>query len=590
MENAHRRRQLLIVTIVCFLIIIGKLITLQIINGKRYFRLAEANRIRKIYTPAPRGRILDRHKQPIADSRPAFALSIIPCEMDSQTINNLMRFAQIDDQRIKTWINDVAYLRTPIKIKRNLDLSTVLSIEENSSKLNGVSIEVEPIRVYPSGIAFAHLLGYLSEVKPDELKKDTFYKPWHYVGRLGIEAQYEKYLRGRDGIRYTEIDATGREIGPIKEKREELPQAGYDVQLTIDAELQKLAYQLISKYQRGAVVGIDLNDGGIICLLSYPSFDPEQLTRGISSSEWQKIINNKSSPLINRAISSAYPPGSTIKPILALHALEKNLIDMHTHFSPCNGTFILGNRTFKCLAKHGALSLIDAIAYSCNIYFYQLGLRLGIDNITSFLEKWPINEKTGIDLSGERKGNIPSRAWLDKKYGKNRWTVGVLPNYAVGQGEVLMTPLQLAVIYSAIANNGKYYTPHLIKAIKDGDKDIITYQSQEHYVNFSEKNLKLIQQALKEVVRKGTGYGSYLNEVIVAGKTGTAENPPRPDHAWFVGYAPADNPEVLFCVIVENVGKGGAIAAPIVRELMRKYFAMKYQTSIPTDTHTQTNN
>jgi penicillin-binding protein 2 len=575
MENAHHRKQLLIIIIVCFLVIIIKLFQLQIIGGKRYFRLAEANRIRKIYTPAPRGKVLDRHNIPLADSRPAFAISVIPCEMDSLTIINLMRFAEIDDERIKNWINDVAYLRTPIKVKRNIDMKSVLKLEENSHLLSGVSIEVEPIRVYPNGPAYAHMIGYLSDISPDELKKDTFYKPWHYIGRAGIELQYEKYLRGLDGIRYTEIDAAGRELGPLNEKREILPHAGYDVQLTIDASLQNFAYELMGKYERGAVVGIDLRDGGILCLLSYPGFDPELMTRGISASEWQKLISNKSSPLINRTISSAYPPGSTIKPILALPALEKKLIDEYTRFSSCQGSFTYGNRTYRCLSRHGSLNLFNAIVKSCNVYFYQFGLKLGIDNITSILQTWSIDEKTGIDLAGERNGNIPSRDWLDQRYGKNRWTSGVLPNFAVGQGEILITPLQLALIYGAIANDGVYYTPHLLQTIKDGDKIIELYQGQKKQIPFSEPNLKFIKQALKEVVANGTGGAAYLTDISVAGKTGTAENPPRLDHAWFVGYAPTENPEVVFCVIVENVGKGGAHAAPIVRELIRKYFEQK---------------
>ncbi|MBS4016493.1 MAG: penicillin-binding protein 2 [Candidatus Latescibacteria bacterium] len=575
MAHALHRKQLLIITIICFLVIVIKLFHLQVLGGKRYLRLAEANRIRKIYTPAPRGKILDRHNLPIADSRPAFAISVIPCEMDSLTITNLMRFADIDDERIKNWINDVAYLRTPIKVKRNIDIKSVLKLEENSHLLPGVSVEVEPVRVYPNGSAYAHTIGYLSDVSPDELQNDTFYKPWHYVGRAGIELQYEKYLRGVDGIRYTEIDASGREIGPIKEKREILPSAGYDVQLTIDVQIQNLAYELISKYKRGAVVGIDLSDGGILCLLSYPGFDPELMTRGISATEWQKLISNKSSPLINRTIGSAYPPGSTIKPILALQALEKNLIDAYTRFTPCQGSFVYGNRTYRCLSKHGSLNLSSAIVHSCNIYFYQLGLKLGVDNIASFLQTWHIDDRTGIDLIGERKGNVPSRKYLDNRYGKNRWTTGLLPNFAVGQGEILTTPLQLASIYAAIANNGVYYTPHLLKAVKNGDKVIESYPVQKQQLNISDKNISIIKQALKEAVEKGTGGGAYLGNVTVAGKTGTAENPPNLDHAWFVGYAPAENPQVLFCVIVENVGKGGAIAAPIVRELIRKYFEEK---------------
>lgn len=575
MENKVLCRKLLVVIGLFFLILVTKLFLLQIISGKRYFRLAEANRIRKIYTPAPRGRIFDRNDSIIADSRPAFAISVIPCEMDSQTITNLMSLGQIDDMRIKDWITNSAYLRTPITVKRNIDMTTVLKLEENSQVLPGVSIQIEPIRIYPNGQIFAHLIGYLSIITPAELKSDTFYKPWHYIGRFGIEAQYEKYLRGTDGIRYTEIDVAGREIGPLKEKREILPISGNNVYLTIDNEIQRLAYDLVSRYQRAAVVGIDLNDGGIICLVSYPGFDPEIITQGVSNELWQKLINNKSSPLINRVINCAYPPGSTIKPLIALAGLESNIIEPTTRFAECEGKFTYGNRTFKCWTKHGSLNLTNAIIQSCNSYFYQLGLKIGLDKITSYLMKWGIDEKTAIDLASERRGNIPTREWLDNRYGKNRWTKGILPNLAIGQGEILITPLQLAMIYGAIARDGDYYTPHLLKSIKRGDDVIVEYKPEKKKIAISPQNIKIIKDALLGVVKSGTGGAAYLNNVVVAGKTGTAENPPKPDHAWFVGYAPANNPEVVFCVLVENVGKGGAISAPIVRELMRKYFEIK---------------
>lgn len=574
MENAHFRKQLLIITGIFLLIIVGKLFQLQIIKGKRYFRLAEANRIRKVYTPAPRGKIYDREGKLLADSRPSFAISVIPCEMDSNTINNLTHFANLDQIRIKEWINNVAYQRTPLKVKRNIDMNVVLKLEENSASLRGVSVEVEPIRIYPNGVANAHVIGYLSEISPSEVKTDTYYKPWHYIGRYGIEAEYEKFLRGKDGIRYTEIDASGREIGLIKEKREVLPESGNDVYLTIDAEIQNLAYELVNKYNRAAVVGIEIKTGEIICLVSHPGFNPELITQGISSSEWQKLLADKSSPMMNRAISSTYPPGSTIKPFIALAALESNIVNPQTRFVPCIGTFTYGNRNYKCLAKHGSLNLQDAIVYSCNIYFYQLGLKLGLNQMTSFLINWGFNNKTDIDLSNERRGNVPTQEWLDKRYGKNRWTRGILPNLAIGQGEILVTPLQLATFYAAIAGNGEYYTPHILKAVKNHDQIIKANQPQKKKLSVSAKNIEYIKQALTDAVSEGTGGAAYLGHVEVAGKTGTAENPPRSDHAWFVGYAPSNNPEVVFCVIVENIGKGGQISAPIVRELIRKYFTL----------------
>lgn len=575
MENAGYRKHLLILVILSFLLIIGKLVQLQIVSGKRYFRLAEANRIRKIYTPAPRGRIFSKDSVILADSRPSFAISVIPLEADSQTLINISNFAQIDYPEIKQWFDNIAYLRTPIKVKRNIDMPTVLKVEENSKSLPGVSIEVEPIRTYPNGIASAHILGYLSGITPDEVKEDTFYRPWHFIGRSGIEAEYEKFLRGREGIRYTEIDASGREVGPIPEKREIYPEAGNDVYLTIDAQIQTLAHELVSKYKKAAVVGLDLHDGGIICLVSQPSFDPEKISQGIESNEWENLIKDKASPLLNRATFCSYPPGSTFKPFVALAGLESNTIDQWSRFEPCLGSFTYGNRTFKCWSKHGSLSLHDAIVYSCNVYFYQLGLKIGLNKLSSYLQRWGIDQKTGVDLLPEKKGNMPTQQWLDEKYGKNKWTKGILPNLGIGQGEILATPLQLAVMYAAIAKDGEYYTPHLLHQIKNGNQIIKTYAPEKKTIQISPENIKIIKDALVDVVKFGTGGAAQVSGVTVAGKTGTAQNPPNPDHAWFAGYAPAENPEIVFCVIVENAGKGSSIAAPIVGELMSKYFELK---------------
>ncbi len=575
MNNTVQRKQILIVLIILFLIIIFRLFQIQILSGKRYFRLAEANRIRKVYTPAPRGRIYDKNNKIIADSRPSFAISVIPLEADSQTIINLSNFAQIDYEGIRQWFNNIAYWRTPIKVKRNIDMPTVLKIEENSKSLPGVSIEIEPIRTYPNGSAFAHVVGYLSGITPEEMKSDTYYRPWHYIGRNGIESQYEKFLRGKEGIRYSEIDAAGREIGPIAEKREVYPQAGNDIYLTIDTDIQNLAYELVSQYQRAAVVGLDVRDGSVICLVSYPGYDPEQISRGISADQWQKLVKDKSSPFLNRATLCTYAPGSTIKPLIALAGLESNTIDKFARFNPCLGSFVYGNRTFKCLSKHFSLDLTDAIIYSCNVYFYQLGLRIGLNKLSSYLLQWGFNDKTDIDLLSDKKGNVPTEQWLDDKYGKNKWTRGVVPNLAIGQGEILVTPLRLAMIYSAIANQGEFYTPHLLKMIKDRDRVIQEHKPIKHKIPISQDNIKTVKDALFGVVEKGTGWAAQVYGVKIAGKTGTAENPPNPDHAWFVGYAPADNPEIVFCVIVENVGKGGVIAAPIVQQLMSKYFELK---------------
>jgi penicillin-binding protein 2 len=454
----------------------------------------------------------------------------------------------------------------------------VAKIEENSAQLPGVLVEVEPLRYYPFADTYSHVLGYIDEIREDELKKDSSYNPSNCIGRSGVEAQYEKYLRGYDGMKFIEIDSRGREIGPIYEKKPIPAQAGSDLYLTLDASLQKYAYQLLKDYNQAAIVGINLSDGGIICLVSKPSFDPNILLGPLPAEEWNNLVNDRAKPFFNRATMSGYPPGSAFKPCVALAGLETGLLSKSTFFHSCNGKFPFGNRIFKCWSSHGQLNLIDAITQSCNIYFYQAGLKLGLDVLTQTAQKCGFGNLTGIDIPEEKKGLVPTRNYLDQRYGKNRWSKGILLNLGIGQGELLVTPLQLANFYAKIAGDGEFFIPHLFKEVVVKGKTVITNPGQKQHIPILSQSFNTVKEALFYAVKRGTGAAAKVEEVVIAGKTGTAQNPFGEDHAWFVGYAGNPTPKVLFSIIVENAGKGGAVSAPIARELFRRYFQLTEST------------
>lgn len=553
-------------------VLVIRLAILQIALGARYARLSDRNRIRQVVRPAPRGRIFDRKGRIVADSRPSFTAVVTPTETDSATIVKLAAALSLPADWLLNRLKPVAAWSTPVPVKRNLSFEEVALLLENSFRLAGVSVRTEPLRSYPLGPAGAHLIGYVAEPTAEELRQDTSVKNIGHIGRTGIEAQYEKILRGRSGIEFVEVDARGREIGPLKEKRPEPAIPGQDLYLTIDSELQQLAWQLTEGYDRAAVVMLEVKTGAVLCLVSRPAFDPEMFLGRISTADWQKLSDNPSRPFLNRAVAAGYPPGSTMKPIVALAGLSRRVIDRNSRFQPCNGSLRYGNRTFRCWGVHGSTDLVEALAFSCNVYFYQLGQRIGLDNLTAFARSVAMGSLTGIDIPGERAGNIPTRQWLDKRYGRNRWGAGSLLNFSIGQGEVLATPLQMAWLYAAIANNGVSCRPHIVDHSQQSGQTSWQSRPETNPLPLSEKSLAVVRLGLDRVVEYGTGSAARSAELSLSGKTGTAQAPPLADHAWFVGYAPSDDPEVAFAVLVENAGHGGSVAAPIARQLVHHWF------------------
>ncbi len=516
--------------------------------------------------------MLDRHGRVIAETRPSFTCTVVPTELADSTLQLLAELLEMPEQELQRRIRPVAAYASPVKVKRDLSPAEVCRIEENNFRLPGVHLRIDPVRSYPSGEAYGHVLGHLGEASDEDLHRDTTLRPLDLVGRSGIEAQYERLLRGHDGYEYVEVDVRGQEVRPLREKRPVPAVPGKELHLTLDDRIQQLAAQLTASYERAAVVGLAVRTGEVICLFSRPTFNPSIFIGPVDTASWHRLTSNRSKPFFNRAISSGYPPGSTMKPVVALGALRRGVIGPATVLEPCRGAYRYGNRTFKCWSSHGAVNLVEALAVSCNNYFYQIGLKLGLDSLTGFAAEVGLGRTTGIDLPGERTGNIPTRTWLDRRYGKNRWGAGSVINLAIGQGELLVTPLQLAVLYAAIANNGIACRPHVLDHVDSAG--IVVYRTPVETTRLpvSPAHLAVVRAGLNRVVEYGTAAAARLKEVAIAGKTGTAQNPPRPDHAWFVGYAPADDPQIVFSVLVENAGHGGSVAAPIAARLIRAWF------------------
>ncbi|MFO7637778.1 MAG: penicillin-binding protein 2 [bacterium] len=554
------------------MVLVVRLVQLQVVQGARYARLSDHNRIRRIVLPAPRGRILDRNGVVLADTRPSFTASVIPTEMSDSTLAVLARLLEQPQDDLAQLVSPVASMSSPVVVRRNLSREQLYRLEENRFRLTGVRTSIDPVRNYPEGNLGCHVLGHIGEVSAEDLARDTSYRPLDFIGRDGIERLYESALRGRDGHEYLEVDARGQEIAPLAEKRRVEPQSGSDLHLTLDSRLQRECDKLMGNHARGAAVVLDVRTGEVLCLCSRPGYDPGMFTGPIPKYRWDSLVGSDAKPFFNRALGAAYPPGSILKPFVALAALEMNRVTATRRFAPCHGSYRYGNRDFRCSSRHGSLGLVDAIAHSCNVYFYQLGLELGLDSLVSFVGEYPFGKPTGIDLPNEVAGSIPDRAWLDHRYGQNRWGHGVLLNFAIGQGEILTTPLQMALAFAALSRDGRYPQPFVVARIDSAGRTPYRARARYEQVRGNPENLRLVRRGLERVVEHGTARAARAEEIAIAGKTGTAQAAGGADHAWFVCYAPADNPEIAVAVIVEHGGHGGAVAAPIARQLVRRWY------------------
>lgn len=585
-----------------FFLILISLWYLQVIKGSEYRRMSSNNCIRIRENPANRGMILDHKGRILAHNRPSFEVYLVPedLKVNPEVLAKVGEILNMDQNEIKERLQTLKK-RTPfkpVKIKSDIDWNELALLECNRVHLPGLLVDVRPRRAYDYGQLASHLIGYLGEIDENELKqsKGASYRMGSLVGKYGVEYRWESDLKGVDGGRQIEVDALGREIRYLRSVE---PFPGKNLILTIDFDVQKVAEEAFQD-KNGALIAMDPKSGRILAMVSKPSFDPDLFARNISPEEWKSLMENPHHLLQNRGIQGQYPPGSVFKIITAIAGLESGVITPNTQMT-CRGVYPYGNRDFRCYKKegHGTINLRQAIVESCDIYFYQVGLKVGVDKIAHYANEFGLGRPTGITLPHEKSGNVPSTSWKKKHLGAP-WYSGETLSLAVGQGYINTTPLQLLLLISAIANGGKLYLPQVVERVEDIYGNILRdYPPVEvGQANISEKTLHFIQEALMGAVNDphGTGWACVLKDTKVAGKTGTAQvikmaqdfkkgdmdRMPLKfrDHAWFVAYAPFEDPAISVAVLVEHGGYGGAVAAPIAKKVIEKYLSLETPSPI----------
>ncbi len=585
-----------ILTIFSFLCLWMRVWYLQILKGQHFQELSENNRVRMVSLPADRGTIKDRNGETLVSIRPSFNLYVTPEDATSlsETLAWLREIIDFDKEQVSQKIKESRSFKQ-VLIKRDIERKTVAIVEENKMRLPGIEIKVEPLRNYVHGKLASHVLGYLGEISRDKLESlnDPSYGQGDFIGKTGLEIIYETLLRGKKGYKEVEVDVSGREF---KTLRKLPPKSGNTLILTLDLRVQKILEELMTGTPEdpisGSVVMMKVHTGEIIAIASEPSFDANLFAAGISRKNWKNLTQDKLHPLQHRAISGQYPPGSTYKIVTALAGLEEKIITPETTVY-CPGYFRLGRGRYRCWKRggHGSMNLHKALVQSCDVYFYTLGNKLGIDKIYEYARELGLGDYTGIQLMGEKRGLIPSTQWKLKNR-KKAWLLGETISASIGQGYNLVTPLQQARLMATVANGGVSLKPFLVKKIIDPDGKLIKefHADVQHKAHIKRENMELVRQALLGVVNepRGTGRRSRLKDIKVAGKTGTAqvvklkvtedikkgEKIPYQfrDHAWFIAFAPYEKPEVAISVLVEHGGHGGAAAAPVAKKLLEAYF------------------
>jgi len=604
-EPAKFRRKFNIVVwlVSCaFLILTGKLWYLQVIKGDQLRQRSENNRIRVQEVKPLRGLVMDRNGVILVDNQPSFDVSIIPEDAkDVSAITDRLRV--LYDRRGVASFKDVPPVKgrkpfVPVKLDRHIGRDKLAVVETNSLNLPGIVVDVVPVRKYNFGAMLAHVLGYVGEISSAELKKGPYrsYRSDDIVGKYGIEKNLDLYLKGVSGGEQAEVNVAGRKLrilGGVE------PVPGYNVMLTVDSAIQKICWDAFTE-KAGTAIVMDPRDGSVLAMMSKPSFDPALFNRGISEIDWKCLISDPLCPLQHRAVAGQYPPGSTYKLIVAAAALGEGVVTPRTKIN-CTGKYTLGDRTYRCWKKggHGVVDLNRALVESCDVYFYHLGEMLGVDTLASYSRKFGFGVKTGIPLPGEKGGLVPTKRWKKEKL-KESWQKGETISLSIGQGFLLVTPLQLIRAYCALANGGTVYRPRLLNRIESVRGEVVREFGPEKESNIpvSPANLEILRKGLWGAVNDlhGTGKACMREEKDVCGKTGTAQVIGMPeededpheekvpykvrDHALFVCFAPCNDPEIVVLVIVEHGGHGGSVAAPIARKIIDGYFAGKKDETV----------
>lgn len=596
--NMLKRRAMVAVGVVILflLIIISRFWYLQINLGEHYRDLAENNRVRIRSVPPPRGHIFDKYGREIVTNRPSFNVSLI--REDSFDIQDVLKRLSVvlDEDIEELWERIRKGAGTPrhfpITLKEDVDWETLAYLENNKYKFSGIRIEVQPVRIYHYGDLGANIIGYTGSISPKELEadKEGVYEGGDLIGKRGLERIREADLRGEKGSSSTEVNARGFEQQQLKHQD---PLPGRDIHLTIDVELQQAAEQYLGISDKaGAVVALEVDTGRVLAAVSSPTIHLEDFIGGISLKNWNALLENKRNPLLNKAVQGVYPPGSTYKIVTALAGLSEGVITENTTFY-CPGHYYFGRRLYRCWkhSGHGTVDIRRALTESCDVFFYQVGQRLGVDRLAAYAKKLGLGIRSGIELEHEKAGIVPTKDWKRKRF-KEKWHEGETLSVAIGQGFNNMTPLQICLMTAAIANGGRIYQPQIVEMVKTTDGEIIerlTPKLLSELPSRDKSYLHIVKDGLFGVVqgKRGTARNVRIEGLTVAGKTGTAQvvrlaqykglkeqDIPYKyrDHAWFTCYAPADNPKIAVTVLVEHGLHGGSGAGPIARVMLKKYF------------------
>ena len=558
----------------------------QILGHGKYQLQSETNRLRPIPLPAPRGVIYDRNGHVMAENVPGYTVSLLPGPEANLriTLAHIASIANIDSAAIERVLQRARRAPyQPALVLGDAPFNVVSALEERRVVIPGLLIQAEPKRSYPDS-AVAQLVGYVAEVtEAERTSKFAKVRLGGLVGKDGLELQYDSALRGDEGLRYVEVNARGQVVQEAAAAQNFIPVPGTDLHTTIDLDLQQYIARMFPPGQRGAVMALNPNTGEVLALYSAPTFNPNAFVSGISPAYWRTLSENPARPLLDRTIKTRYPPGSTWKLAVAAMALKRGIVGPRSHMPiPCRGGLQYGNRFFRCwnARGHGDLTLTEAIAQSCDVYFYQLGIKLGVTSLLEDANDWGFRGRTGIDLPGEIPSEFPTGPeYYDRLYGPRRWTSAVALNLAIGQGENAQTLIQMVRLYQQLASDGRMRTPFVVRA---------STEPARASLDLSADQLATLRRAMIAVVEQGTARGSRLSNLTIAGKTGTAQNPHGLDHGWFIGFAPADKPEIVIGAIIEFARHGTAVA-PLVSRAIAHYLgidertAAQLQVTVPND-------
>lgn len=583
--SASRERIFRVLIIAFSLAYIFRLIHLQIIKGDIYLLESEAQAIKQEIVEPFRGNMYDRNGLLLVHNEPSFTVRLTRSDFPVDRIPLLSKILEMDSNEIiKTLETYKDYSKfEPIRIARDIEFKKVALLEEYNDLLPGVEVSVESKRLYDFHGLMSHLFGYTREISKEQLSEMPYYRPGDIVGKTGVENTYEEYLRGTKGKNFIAVNRAGQKVASFDRGKSDIPvNNGFDIYLTLDKHLQETA-EAVMEGRRGAVIAIDPRNGEILAYISKPDFDLRRISGKIPVDLYNQLRDDPGHPLINRAIMSGYPPGSTWKMLVAIAGLSENVIDLGST-ATCTGKFMFGGRAYGCHG-HGTVNVVSAIKGSCNVFFYQLALKLGMDKLSKYAQMFGFGQKTFIDLPNENRGIFPTAEYLERKYGKGAASKGRLINYGIGQGEINVTPVQMAVYVSALASYGLINTPHLVRSFYNnltGKIKNFDYGSKQ--LPIKREVFDVIHKGMFEVCNMGGGtatgvfssFRSNLANYQVYGKTGTAQNPHGKDHSWFVCFATEKGvPKIAIVTVVENAGFGATVAAPICFKLLSTYLNPK---------------